>query len=107
MSRWRSAYLAALSSRQAPEVAHFSKDPRFDNVRTTGTIAALDLSVGNAGYLAEVGPELRAFFLERSLLMRPLGNVIYVLPPYCVTSDKLDRLYATIDEAAAFVSHKE
>ncbi|RWC88894.1 MAG: adenosylmethionine--8-amino-7-oxononanoate aminotransferase BioA, partial [Mesorhizobium sp.] len=60
----------------------------------------LDLRVGSAGYLAEVGPKLRAFFLERGFLVRPLGNVIYVLPPYCLTSDELDRLYVAIDEAA-------
>ena len=91
---------AALSRMQAEKVARFSGDPRFNDVRTTGTIAALDLSVGNAGYLAEVGPRLRAFFLGRGLLVRPLGNVIYVLPPYCVTSDELDHLYEAIDESA-------
>lgn len=96
--------VAALSRMQADNVARFSKDPRFENARTTGTIAALDLRVGSAGYLAEVGPKLRAFFLERGLLVRPLGNVIYVLPPYCVTSGELDRLYAAIDEAAELAS---
>ncbi|TGT54123.1 adenosylmethionine--8-amino-7-oxononanoate transaminase [Mesorhizobium sp. M00.F.Ca.ET.170.01.1.1] len=92
--------VGALSRMQAEKVARFSQDSRFENVRTSGTIAALDLRVGKTGYLAEVGPKLRAFFLERGLLVRPLGNVIYVLPPYCVTSDELDRLYAAIDEAA-------
>ncbi|RWA88242.1 MAG: adenosylmethionine--8-amino-7-oxononanoate transaminase [Mesorhizobium sp.] len=98
--------MAALSRMQAEKVERFNDDPRFENVRTTGTIAALDLRVGNAGYLAEVGPKLRAFFLERGLLVRPLGNVIYVLPPYCVTSDELDRLYAAIDEAAELAGNK-
>ncbi|MDX8503487.1 adenosylmethionine--8-amino-7-oxononanoate transaminase [Mesorhizobium sp. VK4C] len=98
--------IAALSRMQAEKVARFSQDPRFENVRTSGTIAALDLSVGKAGYLAEVGPRLRAFFLDRGLLVRPLGNVIYVLPPYCVTSGELDRLYAAIDEAAALAGDK-
>ncbi|GAA4111723.1 adenosylmethionine--8-amino-7-oxononanoate transaminase [Aminobacter aganoensis] len=92
--------VAALSRMQAEKVARFGADPRFENVRTTGTIAALDLVVGKGGYLAEVGPKLRAFFLERGLLIRPLGNVIYVLPPYCVTSAELDRLYDAVDEAA-------
>lgn len=98
--------VAALSRMQAGKIARFSQDPRIENVRTTGTIAALDLHVGKAGYLAEVGPKLRAFFLERGLLVRPLGNVIYVLPPYCVTSDELDRLYDAIDEAAGLASDK-
>ncbi|WP_432283894.1 adenosylmethionine--8-amino-7-oxononanoate transaminase [Aminobacter sp. BA135] len=92
--------VAALSRLQAEKVARFRDDPRFENVRTAGTIAAVDLRVGKAGYLAEVGPKLRAFFLERGLLVRPLGNVIYVLPPYCVTSAELDRLYDAVDEAA-------
>lgn len=96
--------VAALSRMQAEKVARFNDDPRFANVRTTGTIAALDLRVGEAGYLAEVGPKLRAFFLECGLLVRPLGNVIYVLPPYCVTSAELDRLYEAIDDAADLVS---
>ncbi|MEI9411559.1 MULTISPECIES: adenosylmethionine--8-amino-7-oxononanoate transaminase [unclassified Mesorhizobium] len=91
--------VATLSRMQVQMIARFSQDPRFENVRTTGTIAALDLRVPTAGYLAEVGPRLRAFFLERGLLVRPLGNIIYVLPPYCVTAGELDRLYATIDEA--------
>ncbi|MGX5806117.1 adenosylmethionine--8-amino-7-oxononanoate transaminase [Bradyrhizobium sp. Arg314] len=98
--------VAALSRMQSEKIVRFSEDPRFENVRTTGTIAALDLRVGSAGYLAEVGPKLRAFFLERGLLVRPLGNVIYVLPPYCVTSDELDRLYDAIDEAAGVASAK-
>lgn len=95
--------VATLSQMQTEKVARFGDDARFENARTTGTIAALDLVVGKAGYLAEVGPKLRAFFLERGLLVRPLGNVIYVLPPYCVTSGELDRLYDAVDEAADLV----
>jgi adenosylmethionine-8-amino-7-oxononanoate aminotransferase len=104
---WRDEPVAervtALSRMQAEKVDRFRNDERFENVRTSGTIAALDLRVGKAGYLAEVGPKLRAFFLERGLLVRPLGNVIYVLPPYCLTSGELDRLYDAVDEAADFV----
>lgn len=92
--------VAALAKIQAEKVGRFRNDSRFENVRTAGTIAALDLRVGKAGYLAEVGPKLRAFFLDRGLLVRPLGNVIYVLPPYCVTAGELDRLYDAVDEAA-------
>jgi adenosylmethionine---8-amino-7-oxononanoate aminotransferase len=81
-------------------LAPFRSDPRFINVRQRGTIAALDLDVSSSGYLSNVGPQLRAFFRERDLLIRPLGNVIYLMTPYCVTSDDLDRAYAAIDEAA-------
>jgi adenosylmethionine-8-amino-7-oxononanoate aminotransferase len=81
-------------------LAPFRSDPRFINVRQRGTIAALDLDVSTSGYLSNAGPQLRAFFRGRDLLIRPLGNVIYLMSPYCVTSDDLDRAYAAIDEAA-------
>ncbi|MBH0238498.1 adenosylmethionine--8-amino-7-oxononanoate transaminase [Methylobrevis albus] len=96
------ARVAALCAMQEQRLARFRGDPRFVNVRRCGTIAALDLA-GSAGYLAGVGPQLKAFFLERDLLIRPLGNIIYLMPPYCVTGDELDRAYAAIDAAADVV----
>jgi adenosylmethionine-8-amino-7-oxononanoate aminotransferase len=97
------ARVAEVAALQAERLASFEGDPRFGNLRHTGTIAALDLVVPTVGYLAEVGPKLRAFFLERDLLLRPLGNVIYILPPYCTTAEEFDRLYAAIDEAADLI----
>ncbi|TIX98119.1 MAG: aminotransferase class III-fold pyridoxal phosphate-dependent enzyme, partial [Mesorhizobium sp.] len=91
--------IAALSARQAAGLRRFRNNPFFTESRATGTIAALDLRTDSAGYLAEIGPKLRAFFLERGLLVRPLGNVLYLLPPYCITGDELDRLYDAIEEA--------
>jgi adenosylmethionine-8-amino-7-oxononanoate aminotransferase len=95
--------IATLSRLQAEGIDRFRGDRRFADLRCSGTIAAFDLRVANAGYLSEVGPQLRAFFLGRNLLVRPLGNVIYLLPPYCVTPDELDRVYDAIDEAASLV----
>lgn len=94
--------IRSLEVMQTERLARFETDPRFSNVRQTGTITALDLTVRAGGYLSEVGPKLRAFFRERKLLIRPLGNVIYLMPPYCVTAIDLDRAYDAIDEAAAW-----
>ncbi|NUS66937.1 MAG: adenosylmethionine--8-amino-7-oxononanoate transaminase [Ensifer adhaerens] len=102
---WRqeplSARIETLVARQRRHLARFADDPRFGDVRQIGTIAALDLTVPSGGYLAEVGPQLRAFFRKRGLLIRPLGNVIYLMPPYCVTDADLGRAYDAIDEAAS------
>jgi adenosylmethionine---8-amino-7-oxononanoate aminotransferase len=57
--------------------------------------------VPDPGYLAGIGLELMAFFLARGVLLRPLGNTIYVMPPYCVTAEELDLVYAAIAGAAA------
>lgn len=67
--------------------------------RQSGTIAAVELQAPEGGYLAEVGPKLRRFFRERGVLIRPLGNVIYLMPPYCVTTDDLDLAYEAIEGA--------
>ncbi|MES0156971.1 adenosylmethionine--8-amino-7-oxononanoate transaminase [Mesorhizobium sp. M0018] len=91
--------IAALSERQAAGFRRFRDNANFTDSRAIGTILALDLRAGSAGYLAEIGPKLRAFFLELGLLVRPLGNVLYLLPPYCVTGDELDRLHDAIEEA--------
>ena len=92
--------VAALCEMQAAELARFGGDERFGSVRQCGTIGALDLKVGAGGYMAEVGPALSAFFIERKVLLRPLGNTIYVMPPYCITDDELGSIYAAIREAA-------
>lgn len=92
--------VATLAALQAACLERFRDDRRFANVRRTGTITALDLNVPDPGYLADVGPRLRAYFQARDLLLRPLGNTIYVLPPYCVTREDLDAVYAAIAAAA-------
>ena len=58
----------------------------------------------DSGYLAEVGPRLYEFFIAQDLLIRPLGNTIYLMPPYCVSDDDLARLYGAIEEAAGLVA---
>jgi len=90
----------ALAARQEERLARFRDDRRFSGVRRLGTITALDLKVPDAGYLANVALQLSQFFQARGLLLRPLGNTIYVLPPYCVTAAELDLVYDAILEAA-------
>jgi adenosylmethionine---8-amino-7-oxononanoate aminotransferase len=95
------ADVADVAAMQERALAPFRSDRRFKNVRRTGSITGLDLDVRDGGYLADVGPKLLAFFANRNLLLRPLGNTIYVMPPYCVTQADLDEIYAAIAEAAS------
>ena len=85
-----------LGAMQSARLARLAADDRFENPRQWGTIAALDLKVRDGGYLAETGPRMRAHFLENGVLLRPLGNTVYVLPPYCVTEDDLDLAWDAI-----------
>ncbi len=85
-------------------LAHLATLSRIERTRVTGTIAALDFAAGQGGYRSAIGPKLKSFFFERELLLRPLGNVVYLLPPYCITNDQLDRAYDAIELAAKNVT---
>ncbi len=91
--------IAALAAMQAKRLERFRNDARFVELRQTGTIAAMDLRAPDRGYLAALGARLAASFQAGEVLLRPLGNTLYVLPPYCVTADDLDRVYGAIETA--------
>ena len=91
--------IAAIADHHRQRLARLAGDPRFENVRQAGTIAAVDIRVADAGYLAGIGPKLYAYFQSRGLLLRPLGNTVYILPPYCVTPENLDEVYDAISDS--------
>ena len=99
------ARIAALASAQAKAAPMLAEVPGITNIRQAGTILALDYRVsGGAGYLSALGPRLLAHFREAGLLIRPLGNTAYLMPPYCITPDDLARCHNALAEAAGLVS---
>lgn len=90
-----------LAARQAAGLAALTKVPGVANPRQCGTIMAIDYEGSAAGYLSGLGPRLLAFFREHDLLVRPLGNTAYVMPPYCVDADDLAKVHAALAEAAS------
>ncbi|MBY0429886.1 MAG: aminotransferase class III-fold pyridoxal phosphate-dependent enzyme, partial [Rhodospirillales bacterium] len=89
----RRAGIERLHRARLPDLARL---PQVARPRVQGTIAAFDIMAGEQGYGASIGGRLKAWFLERGLLLRPLGNVLYLLPPYCVEDADLDRAYDAI-----------
>lgn len=81
----------------AERMAKIAAYPTVTNPRLLGTIAAFDLDTGG-GYLSPVGRELTAFALDHDVFMRPLGNVVYLLPPYCSTADDLHNAYSVLEQ---------
>lgn len=68
-----------------------------ENIRLTGTIVAFDLKgFGETGYDSEARKKIYPYFLEKGVLIRPLGNVIYLLPPYVITDEELELVYETL-----------
>ena len=68
------------------------------NPRVKGTILAIDVKSDAAtNYANAVRDEINHYFLDRGILLRPLGNTLYVLPPYCINAEDLDFIYNTIE----------
>lgn len=96
--------VVALEGAHRSRLADLKGDPAFENARQIGTITALDVKVEDAGYLADIGPRLARHFIDRGVLLRPLGNTIYVMPPYCITTEELDLVYSAIAEVPAVLA---
>lgn len=94
--------IAALAQGITDRLALLAGHPAFANPRQIGTIMAIDLVAADAGYLSDLAPRLRVFFLERGLLLRPLGNTIYLMPPYCIDTQQLDAVFAALVAAGDY-----
>lgn len=69
------------------------------NIRQRGTLLAFEINVGEAtSYFNTVRDRAYRFMLERGVLMRPLGNVLYMMPPYCTTNDQLQYTYDQVED---------
>jgi adenosylmethionine-8-amino-7-oxononanoate aminotransferase len=88
--------IAAIEKFHAARLPAFTAHSGVADVRYIGTVAAIELKVPDAGYLSSLRPRLYEFYLKRDVLLRPLGNVVYILPPYVITPEQLDYVYDVI-----------
>jgi len=77
-------------------------------IQSLGTILAIEVQTlnGNTNYEHEIRHFLYDFFIGKGILLRPLGNIIYILPPYIITNDELKRIYKIVDEMLIFLDEK-
>jgi adenosylmethionine-8-amino-7-oxononanoate aminotransferase len=68
------------------------------NIRVLGTILAFEIEQGEDVYLNSVSLTITQKALERNVYLRPLGNTVYIMPPYCITDEELDKVYAVLLE---------
>jgi adenosylmethionine-8-amino-7-oxononanoate aminotransferase len=80
--------------------AKIQHHPKIKAVRQTGTIVAMEWETGdNTSYFNSLRDKLYHYFLAEGIILRPLGNIIYILPPYCITNAELDYVYSKIEQA--------
>jgi adenosylmethionine---8-amino-7-oxononanoate aminotransferase len=75
----------------------------FINIRTLGTILAFELNIGKNEYVNEVSSIIMGKAIKEGIYLRPLGNTVYLMPPYCITPDQLSRIYRFILSIPEFI----
>jgi len=90
---------AGIEARHRDWLGRLDGDARLVRGRALGTIVAVELDTEDTGYTAAVGARLKRFFLDSGFLIRPLGPVIYLMPPLCIGDDELELAYLAVEDA--------
>ncbi|XWW47006.1 adenosylmethionine--8-amino-7-oxononanoate transaminase [Fibrella sp. USSR17] len=93
----READIQRIADQHAAFAIRLRQSPVVGNVRQRGTLLAFDLVTGGqTSYFNNIRDVAYNFLLEKGVLMRPLGNVLYLMPPYCTTNDQLQVAYEAV-----------
>ena len=79
-------------------IQQFRYHEKVASIKSLGTILSITLPADDAGYVSSIKERIYDFFMTRDLLLRPLGNVIYLIPPYVISNQELSTIYNAIDE---------
>ena len=78
--------------------------PKVEITRVLGTIFALEIKTeGAASYYGSLRNKLYDFFIKHGVILRPVGNIVYILPPYIITNAQLQKIYQVVEEALEIV----
>ncbi len=81
---------------------------KHDKVATTrvlGVIFALEIKTENAeSYYGALRNQLYDFFIAKGVILRPVGNIVYILPPYIISDVQLDRIYTIVERSLSEIA---
>jgi adenosylmethionine-8-amino-7-oxononanoate aminotransferase len=89
--------IARINARHGAMLAELASRRDVTRLRLIGSILAFDVKAAG-GYQSSESRALRDFYLASGLNIRPLGQTVYLMPPYCITDAELDRAYAGMIE---------
>jgi len=94
------ARIATITRKHSIFLTKIKNEPKIKHVRQTGTIMAIELQQREeTSYFSNINEIVYPYFLQRGILIRPLGNIIYLVPPYCISDADLDYIYEVITDA--------
>lgn len=83
---------------------HIESHPKVTTTRVLGVIFALEIKTDSAeSYYGTMRNKLYNFFIENGIIIRPVGNIIYILPPYVITDNQLQKVYQAVEKALEIV----
>lgn len=82
-----------IARRQEAFLETLGSYPIVRNARALGTVVAFELNAGRDEYINAIGPRLTQEALAAGIYLRPLGNTVYFMPPYCITEKEMDQVY--------------
>ena len=101
------ANLKRIHAKHQAFASKMDKHPKVAHTRTLGVIFALDLEVPNTGeYYGSIRNELYKYYISHGVILRPVYHTIYVLPPYIITDEQLDKVYHIIEESIEHLTNK-
>ena len=78
--------------------------PKVVTTRVLGVIFALEIKTeAVASYYGNLRNKLYNFFIENGVILRPVGNIVYILPPYVITDEQLEKVYQVVESALEIV----
>jgi len=96
ISKMNSRFLAQLTTHFLPTGQAGSLLTK--NHRQLGTILAFEIDNGKDGYLNTISSQITQIALSKGVYLRPLGNTLYIMPPYCISEEQLQKVYDVVEE---------
>ncbi len=93
------AHILRITAQHRQFVNKHRGHPGIRDIRSLGTVLAVEFHTdADSSYMSELRNKLYPFFIQRNILLRPLGNLIYVLPPYVISDGQLQHIYQAIED---------
>ncbi|MBP6758247.1 MAG: adenosylmethionine--8-amino-7-oxononanoate transaminase [Flavobacterium sp.] len=96
--------IARINKRHLTFQKHIESNPKVTTTRVLGVIFALEIvTESSASYYGSLRNKLYDFFIENGVILRPVGNIVYILPPYIMTDEQLQKVYEVVENALEIV----
>ncbi|MEY4433302.1 MAG: adenosylmethionine--8-amino-7-oxononanoate transaminase [Bacteroidota bacterium] len=98
------ANLARVNAKHLAFEQRVQSHPNVLTTRVLGVIFALEIKTESAAsYYGNLRNKLYNFFIENGVILRPVGNIVYILPPYIITDEQLEKVYQVVESALEIV----